>query len=326
MDMKKYYDNSWLTDNRWGDWGADDERGVMNDLTPEMILKAASMIRTGKIYDLETERFKGMPIWAGHCGFDLLSYASPDGRRNMKGSNYDKSFNWCEDGGMLGSDKDDYHMGLNTEIMIAPLHVGTHIDALCHWTTGEDNHWYNGYTAEKYCTNFGPTKTDIAKIPPMVMRGVLLDIAGYKGVEHLEPNYIITAEDCEGCAKWEGVELRKGDAVLLRCGEQWPANNKCPDAGVGISAARYLVEGCGAFLIGDDMACIDGFNADGSSSWPKHPQPVHHYLLTQQGVHIIEFLQLDELARDKVYEFCFINTTCKVRSATGMFVRPIAIV
>lgn len=119
-------------------------------------------------------------------------------------------------------------------------------------------------------------------------------MAGFKGVDSLPNNYIITAEDCEACAKWEGVELKKGDAVLVRLGDNWPTN-ACGDAGIGISAARYLVEEGGAYLLGDDMACIDGFNADGSTSVPNHPQPVHHYLLIQQGVHILEFVQLDEL-------------------------------
>ncbi len=324
--MKKYKDDSWVKVNRWGQWGENDELGVMNELSPEQVLKAVAMIKKGKIYDLETERFKGMPVWPGHCGFEILAYASPSGRRNMVG-HYDPAFSWYSPGGMFEPGvKDNYNMAINTEIIVAPLHSGTHIDALCHWTTGDDDHWYNGYNAAEHNTNYGPVKTDISKIPPMVMRGVLLDIAGFKGLPHLEPNYIITAEDCEGCAKWQGVELRKGDAVLLRTGEVWPETDRCPNAGVGICAARYLVEGCGAFLVGDDMASIDGFNADGTSSMPMHASPVHHYLLIQQGVHIIEFLQLDELAKDKIYEFCFICTTPKVRSATGMFVRPIAII
>ncbi|MGL4282465.1 MAG: hypothetical protein ACRCSI_02120 [Eubacterium aggregans] len=74
------------------------------------------------------------------------------------------------------------------------------------------------------------------------------------------------------------------------------------------------------------MACLDGFDANGVASVPMHPQPVHHYLIIQMGIHIIELLQLDELAADKQYEFCFICTPAKVRSATAMFIRPIAIV
>lgn len=235
--MKQYYDDSWLTTNVWGKWGADDEVGAMNMITPETVLKAATLIKEGKVYDLETERFKGMPIWPGHCGFDIISYASPKGRRNMLESNYDPSFNWSAEGGMLDPKCDDYTMGLNTEIMVAPLHLGTHIDAFCHWTTGDDDHWYNGFTADKYCTSFGPVRTDIAKIPPIVARGVLLDIAGYKGVDALPDNYIITAEDCDGCAKWEGVELKAGDCVLCRTGQVWPACKEAVSAGMSVNAA-----------------------------------------------------------------------------------------
>ena len=324
--MEKYYDDSWFNVNRWGKWGEDDEVGVLNELNPELVLKAVSLIKKGKVYDLETERFKGMPIWSGHCGFDLLSYASAKGRKAMLHSDLSPDYSWYAEGGMMDAEHNQYEMGCNTEMLIAPLHAGTHIDALCHWSTGEDNHYWNGYSSDEYVGNFGPTKCDIAKIPPMVMRGVLLDIAGYKGVDHLPPNYIITPEDCAGCAEWEGVELREGDAVFMRVGERWPQADTACDAGVGVPAARYLVEEKGAFLLGDDMACIDGFNADGSSSVPHHPQPTHHYLLIQQGIHIIELIQLDELAKDKAYEFCFICTPTKVKGATGMYIRPIAIV
>ncbi len=325
--MKKdYNDNSWIHENNWK-WGRDDQRGAMNELNSETVLKAVSLISRGKVYDLETERFKGMPVWPGHCGFDIVSYASPQGRSNMSGTGADDSVNWFEPGQWLDEKNNlpEYHMGLHSEMLVTPLHVGTHIDALCHFATGPDNHMYNGFKANECDTNFGPSKLDAAKIPPIITRGVLLDIAGYKGMDHLEPSYIITAEDCEACAEWEGVRLKKGDAVFLRLGEGWPKEH-CGNAGLGISGARYLVEECGAILIGDDMACLDGFHEDGSTSVPNHPQPVHHYLLIQQGIHILEYLQLNELAADKVYEFCMICLSCKVRYATGMMVRPIAVV
>lgn len=325
--MKKdYYDDSWLSNNVWDKYGRDDQQGAMNEVTPEMIVKAAALVKKGKVYDLETTRFKGMPVWPGHCGFDLISYASYQGRHNMlEDKEIPNAFNWYNDGAMLDPKKDHFGVGFNTELVITPMHLGTHIDAFCHCTIGDEGAFYNDYTSSKYTTSFGPVKCDVSKIPPMVLRGVLLDMAGYKGVDHIENNYIVTAEDVEGCAKWEGVELKPGDAVCVRLGEKWP-EGCCGDAGLGVSAARYLVEEGGAIVVGDDMACIDGFNADGSSSWPNHGQPVHHYLLVQNGVHIIEYLQLDELAKDKVYEFCFVCLPSKIKGATGMFIRPIAIV
>lgn len=326
--MKKdYHDELWLRENAWETYGEGDERGAANKISAASILNALAIIKHGKVYDLETERFKGMDVWNGHCGFDLVSYASAYGRERLKDTDAPGEINWYKKGEWMDEEHNarKYHMGCNTEMMIAPLHIGTHIDALCHWTAGEDNHWYNGYNDKEDGSVFGPTKCDASKIPPLIMRGVLLDIAGFKGMEHLPENYMITAQDCEQCAAWENVTLKDGDAVFLRVGESWP-KGRCGTAGLGIDAARYLVEEGGAVVIGDDMSDLDGQHADGTTSVEQHPQPVHHYLLIQQGVHIMEFVQVNELAKDKVYEFCFICLPAKMRYATGMFTRPIAIV
>ena len=254
--MKNYNDASWLNNNAWGKWGKDDEVGALNDIGTADVLKAASYIKEGKVYDLETIRFKGMPVWNGHCGFELMTYASPRGRRNMKNTDYSPEFSWHSEGGWLDDSTNKYMTDANTEIMITPLHMGTHIDGFCHITAGEDAHWDNGYNEAENWSDFGPLKTDATTIPPIVLRGVMLDIAGFKGLEHVEPNYGITAKDVEECAKWEGVELRNKDCVLLRCGEKWPELNKCPGAGMTLEAARYLVEEKGAVLLGDDMLMV----------------------------------------------------------------------
>ena len=325
--MKKdYNDLSWVNENVWGKYGKDDEQGAVGQLGESNVLEAVSLIRKGKVYDLETERFKGMDIWDGHAGFEIMAYANAPGRENLKNTDAADTVNWYKEGNWMDESWNgpDFHMGCNTEVVISPMHVGTHIDALCHWSAGDDNHWYNGYNAADHLSNFGPVKCDIAKMPPVVTRGVMLDIAAYKGVDHLV-NHIITAEDVEGCAKAQGTELKPGDAVFLRTGESWPGPHN-GSTGVGISAARYLVEECGAVMIGDDMSSLDGFHEDGTSSVPHHPQPVHHYLLIQNGIHIVEYIMLDELARDKVYEFCFVCSPSKVKFATGMFFRPLAIV
>jgi kynurenine formamidase len=323
---KDYTDDSWLEKNDWR-YGVDDERGAANEITSTSILKAISLIKKGKVYDLETVRFKGMNIWNKHCDYEIVSYASPSRRRTLKNTDASSVMNWYKPGEWMDDEHNDpkYHMGCNTEMVIGPMHIGTHIDALCHWTTGEDDHWYNGYTDAEYGSSMGPTKCDASKIPPLIMRGVMLDIAAWKGMEYLPLDYIITAEDCEKCAKWENVKLKAGDAVMLRTGNGWP-QERTRGAGLGISAARYLVEESGAILIGDDKADLDGENADGSMSVPKHPQPVHHYLLIQHGIHILEYVQLEELSNDKVYEFCFINCSPKFRNATGVPTRPIAII
>lgn len=323
--MSKYNDASWLENNVWGKWGKDDEIGVLNEVTAADVLKAVSFIKKGKVYDLETLRYKGMPTWPGHCSFDLLTYASPRGRRNMINSNYNPAFNWTATGGWLGNKINEYDVAANTEMMIAPLHMGTHIDGLCHITVGKDAHWYNGFSEEKDWSDFGPLKADASTIPPIVIRGVLLDIAGYKGVAHLEPGESITSKEIEECAKWANIELQKNDAVFMRTGERWPEMDLCPGAGLSLEGARYLIEEKGAALLGNDQIAFESFPEGATSSYPGHVHPVHHYLLIQQGVHFIEMVQLDELATDKVYEFCFILASSKIKGGTGMFVRPLAI-
>lgn len=324
--MKNYSDASWLTDNAWGKWGKDDELGAVNELSTADVVRAVALVKKGKVYDLETERFHGQQVWHGHCGFDIVTYASPKGRRNMNNSKYDPAYAWNKEGGWLALEVNKYNAGLNTEMIIGPLHLGTHIDGLCHLTVGEDDHWYNGFNYENDWSDYGPLKTGAETIPPIITRGVLLDIAGYKGLDHVEANYGITIEDIIGCAEWEGIEIQKNDCVLLRCGETWPEQDKCPGAGLTIEAARYLIEEKGAVLLGNDMTAFEQHKADGTMSFPDHCHPVHHYCLIQQGVHFMELVQTHELARDKEYEFCFVLASLKIRGGTGMFIRPIAIV
>lgn len=325
IKMKKLNDEKWLENNRWGKWGSQDEVGVLNEVTQESVVAAVQLIKTGKIYDLETVRFKGMPVWAGHSGWDLLSYASATGRQNMRESEFDPSYNWYAPKGWCDKEINRYNIGLNSEIYIGPVHVGTHIDAFCHLTAGEDNHWYNGFTEKENWSNFGPLKADGATIPPMIMRGILLDIPGYKGVDHLQPGEGIGAEDIIACAKWAGVEIKQGDAVLIRTGERWPQMDLAPGCGVTLEAARYLIEEKNVFLIGNDQAAFENFPSETTTSFPGHIHPVHHYMLIQMGVHIMEMVQLEELAKDKVYEFCFMGFPNKIRCSTGMMIRPVAV-
>lgn len=324
--MKNFNDDSWYKNNNWGRWGKDDEVGMLNEATPAHTLSGIAQIKQGKIYDLETLRFKGMPTWPGHAGFDILVYASPSGRKNMEGSDYPPFVNWMSPGGWLaGSANEKFKTAANTDIMITPLHAGTHIDALSHITAGEDGHWYNGFCEKEHLTNFGPLKCDGASIPPIILRGTLLDIPGSQGKPHLDMNYSITMKDVEQCLAWQGVEINEGDAVLIRTGERWPQMDLCGGAGVSLEAARYLIEEKKAFIMGTDTVSFESF-PDGKTSYEGHVHPVHQYMLVEQGVHIIELLQLDELAADKAYNFCFICISNKIKGATGSFIRPVAVV
>ena len=323
----KNIDPKWMKENRWDKWGSDDQVGALNMLTSRSVLDALRLVKKGKVYDLETVRFKGMPVWPGHSGWDLLPYASPKGRQNMvKESMYSAKYNFYAKGGWLDEDINKYNVGLNSEIMMGPLHVGTHMDSLSHLTVGKDNHWWGGAKECDCWSDFGPLKCDASHIPPMIMRGILLDIPGYKNVRHLAPHEPVSIDDVKECARWEGVEIKKGDCVLINTGQNWPEMNTAPAAGPTLEAIMYLIGEKDVAIIGDDQAAFEWFPSDAPASFPGHVHPCHQYMLIQNGVHIMEMVQMDELAKDKVYEFCFICLPTKIKGATGMMIRPIAVI
>jgi len=320
-------DDSWMKKNTWNKWGQGDEVGMLNMMNTQSILKAIGKIKKGKIYDLETVRFKGMPVWPGHSGWDIKPYGSPSGRKNMQAyAMYDASYNWYAKGGWLDASVNKFNVGLNSEILIGPLHVGSHIDSLSHLTVGADNHWYGGYKEATDWSDYGPLRCDASNIPPIIITGKLLDIPGYKGVAALPGGYEITVADIKGCLKWEGIDIEKGDCVIMRTGQVWPTMNQAPGAGPGIAALRYMVEEKGAILFGDDQAAFEAFPAGQLSSFPEHVHPVHQYMLIQNGIHIQEMVMTNELAKDKVYDFCYIVLASKIKGATGQMIRPVAVI
>ena len=160
----------------------------------------------------------------------------------------------------------------------------------------------------------------------------MLDIAGLKKIDALPPSYGITPADVDRALKAQKVSLRPGDVVLFRTGtlrywgddgadlEKLPAHDS---AGITLETARYLVEEFGTMMIGSDTSGLEVSPAPEDAGTFI---PVHNYLLVEQGVHIAEFHYLEDLARDKVYEFCYVATTNKIAGTTaGFTMRPLAI-
>lgn len=154
-------------------------------------------------------------------------------------------------------------------------------------------------------------------------RGVLLDVAATRGVEMLPDSYAITPEDLERTVERQGTALEEGDVVLVRTGRMsvWddPPRYLTNSPGINVRAAQWLVEGHGALILGSDTAALEYLP---SIDVPGNYNPVHLYLVAEQGVPIIEVLRLDELARDCVYEFAFFGAPLKLRGSTGSPIRP----
>ena len=212
----------------------------------------------------------------------------------------------------------------SNELLSLSGHTGTHIDALCHFE--RDGKLHGGIDAvEASRGGKGFRQLGIDTVDPIVCRGVLLDVPRALG-EELGPGRGITADELEEIARRHGVEVRGGDAVLVRTG--WAAARYGDPSFVGfeggapgpsLDAARWLT-GRGVRLTGSDTIAYEAMEAG------QVPLPVHVHLLVESGVHILEVLDLEELASDGVHEFGFVCSPLKMVGATASPVRPLALV
>jgi kynurenine formamidase len=259
-------------------------------------------IRQAKLYDLAQPYFVGMPHYPTHPPF-LFGLTKKHGDLVLEGG--------------VSSAADSIALG---------SHVGTHIDALCHFSCGGKLHGGMDATAVQ-SDGGGIREHSVDNIAPILRRGVLLDIAGRENVDALATEFSIGADRMEDTARLQGVEIRKGDVVLLRTGwaRYWNDPVRYVAGGKGAVAA-----GPGPELEGARWLSRQGVYAVGSDTIafekvPNANMPVHVHLLVENGIHIIEALNLEELARDRVYEFVFMATPLKIRGGTGSPIRPIAL-
>ena len=211
------------------------------------------------------------------------------------------------------------------EVISMSIHVGTHIDALCH--IGEIQNGtvmlHNGVERSIPAPQSyqGQSHLDISQMPPIVTRAILLDVAGFKGVEVLPDAYAITADDIRSTLATQGSQVQPGTAVLVRTGFYKHLRNDNPVyrdaiAGLNLEAAQLLVEQ-GMTLAGADNMTVEAF--------PPLDHSVHRFLLVHRGITHLENLYLDQLAAQRVYEFMLIVTPLRLTGATGSWAHPIAI-
>jgi kynurenine formamidase len=318
----------WQKGKGWGwVWGTNDEVGVLNEMTDASRLAAIQIVERGKTYDLGITYDRTSYKWPGHSPGEIISFRTPEGVKRQSD---------------LPALVNDNAVGQawHSCALFMNDNVATQIDGLGHVTVGSDNHWYNGFKESDWGGNWGQRKCDAPKIPPIVARGVMIDVAGYKGVDALPSNYEITPEDLQGALRRQNTELKPGDVVLIRTGtlRYWGETGndekgliKAHDsAGINLDCAKWLVEQNGSILIGSDTSGLEYVptERDNKAYRTKYKTfiPVHNYLLIEQGIHIGEFHFLEDLARDRVYEFCYVCTVNKIKgAAAGFTLRPIAI-
>jgi kynurenine formamidase len=312
----------WKKGKGWGwIWGKDDEVGSLNAMTPETIKAALALVKHGKVYDLGVPYDRNSFKWPGHSPAEIITFRGPEGVRRQGDFK-----------AALDKKANPHKVAWHSCALFINDNVGTQIDGLGHITVGEDSHWYNGFKEADWGGNFGIRKCDATTIPPIITRGVLIDVAGLRKVDALPAHYRITAGDLQAALEKQKTTLRPGDTVLIRTGvlRYWKSNGsdhkklgQHDSAGIDLGAARWLVEQKGAILIGADTSGLEHIPG------PEEPAtfiPVHKYLLAEQGVHIGEFHFLEDLARDRAYEFCYVCSLNKIRGTTaGFTLRPLAL-
>lgn len=214
--------------------------------------------------------------------------------------------------------------GALSESMELSTHTGTHIDAFGHWY--KDDRLLNGKGVEEvWTTTDGLSSLGMETCPPIVTRGVLLDVATHEGVEMLESGEEINSGELRKVAAEAGVNVEAGDAVLIRTGwsKLWARRDLRyirEEPGLGREGAEWLA-GRGVVAIGADNWAIDAIPA----SQPRK-RDVHEVCLAEHGVYLIENLDLEELAKDRVFEFLFLALAPRLKGGTAFPIEPVAVV
>lgn len=281
-------------------WGPADEIGAANYMTPELTLKAAQLVKTGKTYALGIPVDSKTPAYPPR-GFKV-TVVQP-GQAGIPG---------------LGPSKTTY----NDDILEGWVGVGSQIDGLGH--IGVEHVYYNGNKLADFADPTGLKKLGIEKVPPIVARGVLLDMAAHYGVDVVKEGTAFNVKEIEEVAKKHGVEIRQGDVVLFHTG--WISligkddkRYNSGEPGLGVEGAKYLT-GKGVVAVGADTWGVEVLPFES-----KNIFEVHQILLAMNGTYILENMNTAELAKDKAYEFMFVLGQPRFKGAVQSMINPVAI-
>lgn len=297
----------------WGKWGPDDEIGTLNYVTPEDIKAAAQLVRTGRVFSLGLNFDSNGPqkgLWGNR--FNPIHTMLATGTDAVAGN---------QDAGGLRFADDSVSM---------PLQCGTQWDALSHIFYG-DKMW-NGYDARLVDSN-GAQKNGIEKAKDkMVGRGVLLDVARYLGVDSLDDGQAISIADLEATQRAQGVEVRRGDFVIVRTGHMerclaqgdWGGYAGGGAPGLAFETANWVFDSQIAAICTDTWGCEVRPNETDDCT-----QPWHWVVIPMIGISMGEIFYVKDLAedcaRDGVYEFMFSAPPLPISKAVGSPLNPIAI-
>jgi kynurenine formamidase len=308
--------------SNWGRWGPDDELGTLNFLTPDKVAAAARLVRRGELFSLAVPFDEKGPQRGGWGRFNPIHLMMRDGNDAMMGTTV-RDFYGGFDGYVRGTD----------DLIIMPLQSGTQWDALGHMVF--EDKIYNGYEASQV-SSLGALKNDIAKAKEkLVGRGVLLDIARWKGKDWLEGGEAISGDDLESCASDQGVEVGTGDIVLVRTGRMGrvKAEGDWGDYAAGYSSRAPGLGLASAEWIHSKQVAAVAVDTWGAEVLPTEPEdvsmPMHIILIVHMGLTLGEIFDLealaDDCAEDGIYEFLFSAPPLPITRAVGSPINPVAV-
>jgi len=298
----------------WGKWGENDERGTINYISPELIVRAARLIRRGAVFSLAIPFDSKGPQTAG-SGFRF----NPIHRMTLTGSDF-----------ASGAMSLPGNVGFSDDMVIMPTQCATQWDALSHCFV--DGKMYNGFDASEI-SSYGAKKNSIDKMARgIVGRGVLIDMPRFKGVPWLEPGYAITASDLTHAAERQNVTIGSGDVLLVRTGhialcrdrKSWGDYAGGDAAGLSLRSADWIHTRQIAAVATDTWSMeVRPHEITGAL------HPLHQIFLPQMGLPIGEIFDLEELANDcaadGVYEFFLAAPPLPITGGVGSPVNPLAI-
>ena len=294
--------------SNWGRWGADDERGTVNFITPEVVRRAAGCVRRGDVFSL------GLPLGAA-------------GPQMGTGGRFNPIHLMSAIAGGIPSDPDGFRY--TDDVIIMPLQCATQWDSLAHVYYG--GRLYNDVPAETV-TAGGAARNAIDRLAAgIVSRGVLLDAARTAGVARLAPGQVITPADLEAAERAEGVRVERGDVLLVRTGhlavftvdgDREGFVRRSP--GLGVACVEWL-HAREVAAIATDTYAVEVIPFED----PKRPLPVHQLAIRDMGLTLGEMFVLDELAadcaRDGVWDFLFSAPPLRVTGGVGSPLNPLAV-
>ncbi|MEC7517232.1 MAG: cyclase family protein [Pseudomonadota bacterium] len=283
-------------------WGADDQIGAANRVTPERTAAAAKLVKKGISHPLGIVIEPGMPAYPPR--YTQLQVVQPNQQFNA-----DLGVGW--------------EASSNDDVLQMWLGTGPQLDGLGHM--GEAGEFYNCNQGKDFSIITGLTKLDISGIPPMVARGVMIDIAKQMGVDSLQAGQPITSDDIKAAMKSQGVTVGEGDFVLLHTDYTDATLKQNPSLWAG--SIPGITNEASVFLAGLKPMAV------GADTWglgavpPRAGDKIfydHVVLLKQHGIYILETMNTGRLADEGVHEFMFVLGQARLKGAVQMIINPVA--